>query len=95
MKQLDHFCDVKYIFNFQVDSGNNISLPAGLSLNSAVTIIPTSPHKVPNNVSKKVSNVSNKVPTEVNYTIIIYYIPNYLKKLFTDKLEAMFTMKTR
>lgn len=61
-----------------MDSGNNISLPAGLSLNSAVTIIPTSPHKVSNNVSKKgSSNVSNNVPTKVNYTIIIYYIPNY------------------
>lgn len=62
-----------------MDSGNNISLPAGLSLNSAVTIIPTSPHKVLNNVPKKVSNVCHKDPIEVNYTIIIYYIPNNLK----------------
>ncbi|XP_060867324.1 uncharacterized protein LOC132942717 isoform X3 [Metopolophium dirhodum] len=56
-----------------VDNGNNSILPAGLSLNSAVSIIPTSPHKVPSNVPKKVSNsVSNmaskhvppKVPTQ-------------------------------
>lgn len=55
-----------------MDSGNNISLPAGLSLNSAVTIIPTSPLKVSNNVSKTVSNhVSHKVPLKVNYYTII------------------------
>jgi len=59
-----------------VDNGNNSIIPAGLSLNSAVSIIPTSPHKVPSNVPNKVSNresktvskyVPHKVPNEVNY----------------------------
>ncbi|XP_027851477.1 uncharacterized protein LOC114130667 isoform X3 [Aphis gossypii] len=49
-----------------VDNGHNSNIPAGLSLNSAVSIIPTSPHKVPNNVPNKVSNtVSKHVPRKV------------------------------
>jgi hypothetical protein len=35
---------------------NSVNLPLGVSLNSAVTIIPTSPLKVPNNVPAKVAN---------------------------------------
>jgi len=66
-----------------VDSGNNVSIP-GLNLNSAVSIIPTSPHKVPNIVPNRVaSNVPNRVVksvplkvsshilNKVNYNIII------------------------
>lgn len=59
-------------------SGNNtVTLPPGVSLNSAVTIIPTSPMKVPNNVPSKVANqtssykVSN-VPRKVNYIVVDY-----------------------
>ncbi|XP_060850697.1 uncharacterized protein LOC132929387 isoform X1 [Rhopalosiphum padi] len=58
-----------------VDNGNNSTIPAGLSLNSAVSIIPTSPHKVPSNVPNKVSsnapnNVSNTVSKNVPRKII-------------------------
>lgn len=53
-----------------MDKVNNISLPAGLSLNSAVSIIPTSPHKVSNNVPNK---VSSSVSSKVNYIIIYFY----------------------
>lgn len=64
-----------------MDNGNNSILPAGLSLNSAVSIIPTSPLKVPSNVPNKVSSsVSNmaskhippRVPSQVNYTVFMY-----------------------
>lgn len=61
-----------------MDKVSNISLPAGLSLNSAVSIIPTSPHKVSNNVPNK---VSSSVSSKVNYIIIIinFYYTCYLK----------------
>lgn len=58
---------IKLIVLLQVDTVNNISIPAGLSLNSAVSIIPTSPHKGPN-ISNKTSNVSKKV----NHIIIMH-----------------------
>lgn len=76
-----------------MDNGHNSNIPAGLSLNSAVSIIPTSPHKVPNNVPNKVSNsVSNtvskhvprKVVSQVNSVFnIIFQI--FKKKFFIHK----------
>jgi len=74
-----------------VDNGNNSILPAGLSLNSAVSIIPTSPHKVPSNVPNKVSNsvsnmaskhVSSKVPIQVNYTVFHNIFQIFKKIIF-------------
>lgn len=49
-----------------MDTVNNISLPAGLSLNSAVSIIPTSPHK------------GGQVPNKVNYLRILFTYQMYV-----------------
>jgi len=69
-----------------VDNGNSI-LPAGLSLNSAVSIIPTSPLKVPSNVPNKVSNkvsssVSKHVPPRVINQVIYTVLNNTFQILF-------------
>lgn len=88
-----------------MDNGSNSILPAGLSLNSAVSIIPTSPHKVPSNVPNKVSNsVSNmaskhvppRVPTQVNYIVFTIYSKYYLKNNFSfDKIGINVNKQTR
>lgn len=62
-----------------MDTVNNISLPAGLSLNSAVSIIPTSPQKVPNSLPSKVSH--KNVPQEVNYIFNLNYMSIIILKM--------------
>lgn len=78
-----------------MDNGNNSTIPAGLSLNSAVSIIPTSPHKVPSNVPNKVSsnapnNVSNTVSKNVPRKII-----SQVNSVFDIIFQIFFILKNR
>lgn len=68
-----------------MDTVNNISLPAGLSLNSAVSIIPTSPHKVSKqlpNTARNVANVASKSLYKVPNSILTHDVP--LGKFYLD-----------
>jgi len=91
-----------------VDTGNKSIVPPGISLNKSVSIIPTSPLKVPSNVpsnvpnkvSSSVSNMASKhvpsrVPSQVNYTVFNDIFQIFKKYFFIRKIGIIAKKQTR